>query len=289
MQVSLFGSRKPDTGDSMILHAIVAVACRFSTDPRLDREAQAEHRACAKRNVLLYAIDNSSVKALQALAILALDVVGDLNGPPGWNTLALLTRGVMHLGLGVEPTSTTKLPASIHTLGAVVLPISSSPIEEEQRRRLFWGVWVLDRYATVATSFDFALNDDEVDRVLPCRDDLLASDQVVKTPRLRSTGGLRHGISDANVLENIGPFAYYIDILGILSQIHRFLRKPVDIRLAADVDKWQNRYRVLDSRLHAWKYGLPNKYGNITQFFHLTRVSEPIDSMWVMLHITYHT
>lgn len=55
---------------------------------------------------------------------------------------------------------------SIYTLRAMVLPEPKSFIEDESRRRLFWMIYLLDRYATVATAFEFALDEKEIDRKL---------------------------------------------------------------------------------------------------------------------------
>lgn len=48
----------------------------------------------------------------------------------------------------------------------MVLPEPQSFIEDESRRRLFWMVYLLDRYATVSTAFEFALDEKEIDRKL---------------------------------------------------------------------------------------------------------------------------
>lgn len=48
----------------------------------------------------------------------------------------------------------------------MVLPDAGSWIEEESRRRLFWQIYILDRYATVATAFDFCLDENAIDRRL---------------------------------------------------------------------------------------------------------------------------
>lgn len=156
--------------------------------------------------VLLYGLENSSVKALQALVILALDIIGSSNGPPGWNLLALITRSVVQLGLAVETTSASIAPLypSIYTLRAMVLPESKSFIEDESRRRLFWMVYLLDRYATIATAFEFALDDKEIDRKLPCRDDLFARNQPVNTRWFQTNDGEQHHLSEMNHPENLG-------------------------------------------------------------------------------------
>ena len=165
---SLFGPNTLEEADRIVLHAIVATTLRFSTDPRLNEQSRERYHNVSKQKVLLYGLENSSVKALQALVILALDIVGNSNGPPGWNLLALITRSVVQLGLAVEATSASVAPVfpSIYTLRAMVLPEPQSFIEDESRRRLFWMVYLLDRYATVATAFEFALDEREIDRKL---------------------------------------------------------------------------------------------------------------------------
>lgn len=175
---ALFGPNTLEEADRILLHAIVATTLRFSMDPRLNEQSRERYHNVSKQKVLLYGLENSSVKALQALVILALDIIGSSNGPPGWNLLALITRSVVQLGLAVEVTSASVAPVypSIYTLRAMVLPEPTSFIEDESRRRLFWMVYLLDRYATVATAFEFALDEKEIDRKLvspcfPCMND----------------------------------------------------------------------------------------------------------------------
>ncbi|KAK4504057.1 hypothetical protein PRZ48_004972 [Zasmidium cellare] len=288
---SLFGPNTLEEADRILLHSIVATTLRFSTDARLSDQARERYHSTSKQKVLLYGLENSSVKALQALVILALDTVGNSNGPPGWNLLALITRSVVQLGLAVETTSASIAPLflSIYTLRAMVLPESKSFIEDESRRRLFWMVYLLDRYATIATAFEFALDDKEIDRKLPCRDDLFARNQPVDTRWFQTIEGEQHDLSEMNHPENLGSFSYYIEIVGILSQIHRFLKKPVDISALSDVERWQQEYRQLDSKLNSWKFSLPSEYGNMSRLFNPNGGNKIVNCIWIMLHITYHT
>jgi hypothetical protein len=282
---SLFGPSTLDEADRILLHAIVATTLRFSTDRRLTDERRRRYHDISKQKVLLYGLENSSVKALQALVILALDLVGSSNGPPGWNLLALITRSVVQLGLAVETTSFSVSPVypSIYTLRAMVLPEANNFIEEESRRRLFWMVYLLDRYATIATAFEFALDEKEIDRTLPCRDDLWSKNQVVQTRWFRTTERTEYDIDKP---ENLGAFSYYIEILGILSRIHKFLKKPVDISALSDVEQWQGEYRELDNMLTSWKFNLPGDYGNMAKLFQ-PGGSKAINCGWVMLHGEY--
>jgi len=285
---ALFGPSTLDEADRILLHAIVATTMRFSTDSRLNEENRRRFHDMSKQKVLLYGLENSSVKALQALVILALDLVGSSNGPPGWNLLALITRSVVQLGLAVETTSSSVSPSypSIYTLRAMVLPESRSWIEDEGRRRLFWMVYLLDRYATIATAFEFALDEKEIDRKLPCRDDLFSRNQAVETRWFRTTDRTDYAM---NKPENLGSFSYYIEILGILSKIHQFLKKPVDISALSDVEEWQGQYRELDNIVTSWKFSLPSEYGNMTRLFNSGGGNKIVNCGWVMLHATYHT
>jgi hypothetical protein len=162
----------------------------------------------------------------------------------------------------------------------MVLPEPDNFIEEESRRRLFWMVYLLDRYATIATAFEFALDEKEIDRTLPCRDDLWNKNQAVQTRWFRTAERTEYDIDKP---ENLGAFSYYIEILGILSRIHQFLKKPVDISALPDVERWQGEYRELDNMLASWKFNLPGDYGNMAKLFQ-PGGNKSINCGWVMLH-----
>ncbi|KAI1819056.1 fungal-specific transcription factor domain-containing protein [Xylaria intraflava] len=288
---SLFCSSTLDEADKVLLHAIVATTLRFSTDARLTEQRRRHYHDVSKQRVLLYGLDNSSVKSLQALTILALDLCGSTNGPPGWKIMALITRSVVQLGLAVESNSFSVSPnyTSIYTLRAMILPDAKDFIEDESRRRLFWMIYILDRYATIATAFDFGLADKEIDRTLPCRDDLWIKNQKIDTKWFNAQDQTSDQPDhEVNKPENLGAFAYYIEILGILSKIHQFLRHPVDIGALNDVEQWQLRYRELDNMLASWKFGLPGEYGNMAKLFQ-PGCNKTLNAGWVMLHATYHT
>ncbi|KAF1946801.1 hypothetical protein EJ02DRAFT_335404 [Clathrospora elynae] len=284
----LFGDATLDEADRIILHAVVATTVKFSIDQRLTAEKRKRYHQSSKEKVLLYGMQNSSVKSLQALVILALDVVGCSNGPPGWNLLALITRSVVQLGLSVESYSPSVAPqyASIYTLRAMTLSEPKDWIDEESRRRLFWMIYVLDRYATVATAFEFALDEKEIDRKLPCHDDLYARNVPVETRWFHTSTRSDYSM---NRPENLGTFSYYVEILGILTQIHNFLKKPVDITSISDVESWQNEYRELDDAMEQWKYNLPQEFGNSERSFAKPGMGQSLDSSLVMLHTAFHT
>jgi hypothetical protein len=259
---SLFGDTTLDEDDKVILHAVVATTVKFSNDQRLTAEKRERYHASSKSKVLLYGIDNSSVKSLQALVILALDVVGCSNGPPGWNLLALITRSVVQLGLAMETYSPAVAPqyASIYTLRAIVLPEPKDWIE--------------------------AHDENEIDRRLPCRDDLYARNTPVETRWFHTATREDYSM---NRPENLGSFSYYVEVLGILTKVHKFLKRPVDITSLGDVEQWQSQYRELDSAIENWKYNLPQEFGNSARVFAKPAMNQSLNSGLVMLHAAYHT
>jgi hypothetical protein len=287
---TFFGPSPLEEEDRMVLYAIVATTLRFSSDTRLNDQNKKRYHDSSKQKVLLYGLENSSVKALQALVILALDLVGSSNGPPGWKLLALITRSVVQLGLAVESKSSLINPLypSIYTLRAVTLSEPDSWIEDESRRRLFWMVYLLDRYSTLATAFNFALDDIDIDRKLPCKDDYFMKNQPVETRWFHCSSDRADYISHA---ENVGSFGLYVEILGILSRIHLFLKRPVDIGVLSDVEEWQATYRKLDSELTSWEFNLPTEYAyeNSSRLFNGSKPGRAVHSDWVHLHVTYQT
>ena len=163
---------------SVIVHAIVVVTLRLSNDPRLVTSKQ-HYKAAAKQHVLSHAIESTSIASVQALTLLALDLIGSEYGPKSWGILALLTRSAVHLGLTLEDESATpqmsvgRAPSSSLSRTSIVPPPMDWQ-EDEARRRLFWLIFSLDRYACVSTGWDFALPDLEVKRRLPCADSIWA-------------------------------------------------------------------------------------------------------------------
>ena len=285
---TFFGPLPIEEADRMILYAILAITLRFSSDTRLNEHNRNLYYDSSKQKVLLYGLENCSVKALQALVILALDFVGSSNGPPGRKLLALITRSVDQLGLAVESNSSLIAPIhpSVCTFKVVTQSESDSWFEDESRRRLFWGVYLLDRYSTIATTFSFALDDKDIDRKLPCKDKYFIKNQPVETRRFDCSGDCADYLGCP---QNVGAFGLYVEILAILSRIHQFLKRSVNIESIPDVEEWQSMYWKIDNELASWKRNLPAEYAyeNSSRVASVTKQGQSLYSNWVQLHATY--
>lgn len=163
---------------NIVVHAIVVVTIRLSSDSRLDGKHD-QYKRAAKQHVLAHAIESTSISSVQALALLAMDLIGSDQGPSSWGILALLTRSAVHLGLTSENDTATsngftaRVPASTLSRTSII-PAPTTWEEDESRRRLFWLIFALDRYACASTGWDFALPDFDIDRRLPCSDEIWA-------------------------------------------------------------------------------------------------------------------
>jgi hypothetical protein len=78
-------------------------------------------------------------------------------------------------------------------------------------------------------------------------------------------------------------------VLGILTKVHKFLKKPVDITSLQDVEQWQREYRELDNAIEEWKYNLPQEFGNSARVFSKPGLNQSVNSGLVMLHAAFHT
>lgn len=290
---AFFGSTSLNEDDRILLHAIVATTLRFLKDARLSAEMRSHYHAVSKHTVMIYAMEHVSIEALRALVIISLDELGTSNGPRGWNLLSLLAQNVRQLHLYDESNTFLSADASdIPTTGSirrVVVPQPDSWIEDEGRRRLCWMVYLLDRYATIATtSLDFLLEDSKMNRFLPCSYDLFSRNIPVETRSLNpSTDQQGNAVYAVDKSDNLGSFSYHCEILRILSQVHNFLQTPIDITSSADMASWRNQYRSLDSALDSWLQSLPSEYSRISALCHSDPASRVAN--WFMLHSAYVT
>ncbi|KAI5465045.1 fungal-specific transcription factor domain-containing protein [Mariannaea sp. PMI_226] len=290
---NLFGPEPIEESDEILLHAIIATTLRFSKDPRLTPEMKAHYHKACRHRVQIYAMEHISIPALRALVIVTIDELGTSNGPRGWNLLSLLAQNVRQLDLYKETSVYLKAEAQETPLtGSIRRVVISEPwswIEDEGRRRLCWVVYLLDRYATVATTtFDFMLDDMKMKRVLPCSYDLFSRNVPVETsPSSSHTGQLDPMEYIITKPENLGSFSYHCVISRILSKVHNFLKNPVDITSSSDMASWRNNYRSLDGALNDWLQNLPSEYSKISALCHSDPASRVAN--WFMLHSAYVT
>ncbi|KAK7219937.1 hypothetical protein V2G26_007940 [Clonostachys chloroleuca] len=304
----------------VILHAIVVAALRFVDDPAIKLSAEGVERQTAKsRNfVILTSMDSLSVESLQSLTIIAFNDIGNGDASKAWSIIGSLTRTVEYIQLSVEPDHHNKDPL---LKPLPLIPRSKDWTEEEQRRRVFWNIFCLDRFCSVTTGWNTSLTSDDVKRRLPADGGLWHRQEAVMTPYFgiwdRSTARIGHSIaflpghyptedavedsprtlsaapperngSKSVDMTTVGAFAYCVEATESLSRITTyFLQQTIDFENRQEVSNWLTRFKELDLRLVHWKMFLPQRWrdSNISRQPALINM----DPNLTLAHVTHNT
>lgn len=282
----------------MLLLAIATVTLRWVPTSQISSELRNDYYNTCKQKLILQSLNITNIECLQALVLLAIDMVGVSNGPQTWGILALICSAAVHLGICKEQIIDSN--ESLATKMDEVIVPARDPVEAESRRRLFWGIYMLDRFSSVSTSFAFRINENDIDRMLPIQESLwlTSSISLPKTRWLKTPNRTDYTTSNPQFID---PFGHLLEILQILAMIHDFLRKAVNIYSLEDVIQWQMRYRQLDQQIDDWHNSLTLEYTDINRVTvngdndTLNGVSlqgsstGELNPMLVMLHATHYT
>ncbi|KAE8397401.1 hypothetical protein BDV37DRAFT_292156 [Aspergillus pseudonomiae] len=283
-----------------ILHAIVALCSRFSSDSRLGSDTEkAELAERSRQNVILSSMESFSVENLQALVIIAFDTIGRGRGPSSWSIVGGMARTVEQLQLSVEEEHLSSHSQSGETLirRMAFLKPSTSWSEAEERRRVFWTVFLMDRFCSVSTGWNISLTSADVKRRLPCEGALWEQETEARPPYF--------GISDAKAAsphrpllaesrmtadpkeqDCIGGFAYCIEATESLALVTNFfLHHALDIRDADKAQLWLMRFKELDLRMVQWKFFLPPKWRDAS----VLNADGIMDPNLTLAHTTHNT
>ncbi|KAF4452072.1 hypothetical protein F53441_5003 [Fusarium austroafricanum] len=269
---------RQDTDDHMgiVLRAMTLASLRYIQvgGKPLEKHFVRSEALRLRRSVVLYAMEGLTTENLQALIMVAFTDIGDGNLEKAWPIIGCLTRTVEYMELSVE--------AENYQPRSAVLPNSSLPeplewTEEEERRRVFWNVFILDRFSSIVKGWNTIFPSALVRRRLPiCGGNWLYNEPAV-TPYFgnwgRSEGSSRPeaakapshirqtSCSGAGDKSKIGAFAYYVESIDILSEVLTgFLHHQVDFGNRQEVSLWLTRFKELDLRLVHWKTYLPQQW-----------------------------
>ena len=168
-----------------------------------------------------------------------------------------MTRTVEQLQLSVEDEDSPPSAEFLIKRMAFLAPCKSW-IEREERRRIFWNVFLMDRFCSIATGWNLSLTSADVRRRLPCEGALWEEGKPLATPTPyfgvadTSSGGTslptrRPELEDQ---ASIGGFAYCIEASESLSLVTSFfLRHAVNVSNVQEVQMWLMRFKELDLRL----------------------------------------
>lgn len=200
--------------------------------------------------------------------------MGSANTPRAWAIVGSLVKSVEYLQLTVEPDD---VPRHSFMRPLALLPPTQSPGEEEERRRVFWNIFLLDRFLSVTSGWNPSITSQDAHRRLPSNGKTWNSNERAATPFFgildRSTSKIGsmmpyvglHGTPSAepnpqslspgcgvrtDEAANLGALAFRIEATESLSQvISCFLLQEFNFRDRDEVSKWLARFKELDLRL----------------------------------------
>ncbi|KAH7143514.1 fungal-specific transcription factor domain-containing protein, partial [Dactylonectria macrodidyma] len=300
----------------LVLQAMIIIASRYVDDGSgFDTESASQEKTESHRDwVVAKAMKHLSVESLQALLIIAFNDVSS----QAWPLVGSLTRMADYLQLTVEH---DELQRPSYSQPYKSLSTAKDWTEAEERRRVFWNVFSLDRFCSVSMGWNTSLTSDDVNRRLPCDGITWRKEIPVTTPYFgiwdKSAGRIGKPIaflpshpvpvqtspdgegqtpSEAGTspeaaastvdMSTVGAFAYCIEATESLSRVSSyFLQQKVNIRDQRDLSDWLTRFKELDLRLVHWKMLLPQKWKvNMVQDAHLK-----MDPNLTLAHVTHNT
>lgn len=192
--------------------------------------------------------------------------------------------------------------------------------EAEERRRLFWSIFALDRFCSISMGWNTSLTSDDMHRRLPCDGITWRKENPVVTPYFgiwdKSAGRIgnpiaflpshpipgrvapetdgdaaseaatsRGGATTVADMTTVGAYAYCIEATESLSRVTSyFLQQKVNMNDQRAFGAWLTRFKELDLRLVHWKMLLPQKWAiNVTQ-----QASSKMDPNLTLAHVTHN-
>ncbi|OBT98730.2 hypothetical protein VE01_03288 [Pseudogymnoascus verrucosus] len=305
----------------VVLHAMLVAMLKHVDRRQITVDLGDIESICerSRKIVILTAMDELHVENLQALVIICFEDIGSGRVSRAWPLVGSLTRTVEYLQLSVE--------SEDHDNGPMLQPRPSLPpsenwVEEEERRRVFWTIFNLDRFCSVTTGWNTSLTSNDVHRRLPADGGLWHNEEAVTTPFFgiwdKSEGKIGNLIAflprDYNAAEpsrdryrqgaenirepdaseqkvdlsTVGAFAYRVEATESLSRVTTFfLQQKINYRNRQEMGSWLMRFKELDLRLVSWKMFLPQKWKDSNISRQPTVVT--MDPNLTLAHITHNT
>lgn len=182
-------------------------------------------------------------------------------GPSSWSIVGSMTRTVEQLQLGLEEEDQSRPDLTSNGMISRItfLPPARDWCEEEERRRVFWNVMLMDRFCSISTGWNVSLTNSDARRRLPCEGGLWEVGERIPFPTPHfgvsekarpAAGDLPEQTTGPQTQDFLGGFAYAIEATENLSFVSSFcLQQAVDITRPQEVQLWLMRFKQLDLRL----------------------------------------
>ncbi|RMJ12491.1 hypothetical protein CDV36_007853 [Fusarium kuroshium] len=265
-----------------------------------------------------------AIENLQALVILAFTTIG--NGEPSetWSIIASMTRTVDFLQLTMEG----EHAKTRYLVSTTPLSPPRDWVQEEERRRVFWNVFNLDRYCSIMTGWSAGIPSDKINRRLPANGSYWYAETPVVSPYFAmsvppdtaisspyahaqtqcstcgqistadtcnsiitaATGAGNPSLNEPSSPSSMGGFSYAVQATEYLNRIATcFLYPNVEFDDQQQVIAWLTRFKELDLQLVHWKMFLPKKWRDPNRAPDTSTGPHDLDHSMTLAHVTHNT
>ncbi|KAK0608953.1 hypothetical protein DIS24_g12647, partial [Lasiodiplodia hormozganensis] len=145
-------------------------------------------------------------------------------------------------------------------------------IESEERRRIFWNAFLMDRFCSIGTGWNNSLTRNDVRRRLPCEGKIWEAGTPTTTPffgigenmapsQQQPTPTSERLPANEEEVDSIGGFAFCIEATESLNLVTKFfLQHGINFKDPQSIQIWLMRFKELDLRLVRWRLFLPPKW-----------------------------
>lgn len=256
----------------ILLHGIVVLGFRFWTKPDPPLDVRDSFVKTSRERILLQTIDVCSLVGSQALALLTIDALGQGPGPRTWNLMAMLVTAAQQQGLARSHIHADSKSALVNNEDAEA-GAHLSTIEAEEKRRLFWTIYSLDRFSSVPHGEAGAIDSRTIKLPYPASDADWNQSAAPEWFQGASATTTSHHHHPANL------WHHYIDLLTLVDRSNQLLVQPVNLTLPANCQEWQSSFRILDMTLSTWFGILPR---------HIREPQATFDPMRTLIHATFY-
>lgn len=255
----------------LLLHAITVISFRHWTRPLPTLPERDRYVKRSREKLLLSAAETCTMVSTQALTLLAVDAVGHGPSPRTWTVMSILMAAARQLTLAVDATcDTVEMNPAMVTNHDTHSFSAASHVEEEERRRLFWNIYTLDRFTSLCHGVPCGIEPRSIRQRFPSVesdwDKASTADWFQPAATVRA----------ASKSEPCDSWRCLLDVLALLDRTHQFLLQPLNLTSPTCFQEWQSKFRALDAALTAWSTSLP------------ARDSSPqLRSMWIMTHAAF--
>ncbi|PMB69044.1 hypothetical protein BM221_005630 [Beauveria bassiana] len=218
------------------------------------------HLSQLRQSVVISAIESSSKEAIQALILVTFDTIKRGLSRSPWSLVSIICRKIEGLQLNAEEKRDNHHLAAFFSQPTEPLDPPTAWVEVEERRRVFWGAFLLDRFCSIATGQDDL--------------DAIADTEDAPFPPV---------YNDSQGPTGIGGLAYTIEAtesLHLVSKFHE--RHPLEPDSASQLSGWLHKFRQLDSRLLQWELCLTHRWREVRV------VDGYIDPNLTIAHMTHN-